>query len=250
LNAAASSAAQKIIGSGGFGGFFAPRRNDGPPPPPRVGFGPTMDGRIINCRSFSEIGPDVSKNVPVIFGNVSEEGMRFSQNPSEAEWRAQQVEAWGEERGNQIVDAMKAAHPEKAIRTLSYGLGGLATRNRMQDMVRLKHEQHGAPVYQYLFQWQSPQLDGVCGAWHTAELAFCFDNTQRCEQGTGDTQEARVLATKMSTAWANFARTGNPSQPGLRWAPSDPTHCQTMVFDNQCRMENDPEGALRRLLLS
>jgi para-nitrobenzyl esterase len=73
---------------------------------------------------------------------------------------------------------------------------------------------------------------------------------QRCEQGTGDTPEARALATKMARAWANFARTGDPSQPGLKWGPSDPERCQTMVFDNRCRMENDPEGAARRILLS
>ena len=90
-------------------------------------------------------------------------------------------------------------------------------------------------------------LEGA-GAWHTAELAFCFDNTKRCAQGTGNTAEAQALATKMATAWANFARTGNPSQPGLTWAPADPDHGQTMVFDRQCRMVNDPEGEVRKLL--
>jgi para-nitrobenzyl esterase len=115
-------------------------------------------------------------------------------------------------------------------------------------MVKLKHDQGAAPVYQYYFTWQSPQLDGVAGAWHTAELAFCFDNTKRCEQGTGDTPEAQALAHKMARAWANFARTGNPSQPGLVWGASDPDRCQTMVFDDHCRMENDPEGPVRRIL--
>jgi carboxylesterase type B len=67
------------------------------------------------------------------------------------------------------------------------------------------------------------------GAWHTAELAFCFDNTKRCEQGTGNTQEAQALAKKMATARVNFARSGNPNQAGLTWTPSDPTRCQTMV---------------------
>ena len=52
----------------------------------------------------------------------------------------------------------------------------------------------------------------LAGAWHTAELAFCFDNTKRCEQGTGNTPEAQALAKKMATAWANFARTGKSSQ--------------------------------------
>jgi para-nitrobenzyl esterase len=54
----------------------------------------------------------------------------------------------------------------------------------------------------------------------------------------------------MATAWANFARTGNPSQPGLAWTPTDPVRCQTMVFDNQCRMADDPEGEVRKILLS
>ena len=52
----------------------------------------------------------------------------------------------------------------------------------------------------------------------------------------------------MATAWCNFARTGNPSQPGLVWTPTDPVRNPTMVFDNQCRMVNDPEGDLRKIL--
>ena len=47
-------------------------------------------------------------------------------------------------------------------------------------------------MYQYYFTWQSPMLEDA-GAWHTAELAFCFDNTKRCEQGTGNTPEAQAL---------------------------------------------------------
>jgi para-nitrobenzyl esterase len=217
---------------------------------PRVGWSPTVDGRIITVRSFYDSAPDVSKNVPMLIGNVSEEGMHYVSNPSETEWHATLSSALGEEKASALIAAMKKAHPEKAIRTLSYGVQGLSARNNVQRMVKLKYEQGGAPVYQYFFTWQSPMLDGVPGAWHTSELAFCFDNTKRCEQGTGNTPEAQVLAKKMATAWANFARTGNPGQPGLTWAPSDSTRCQTMVWDNQCRMVDDPEGEVRRILLS
>ena len=148
-----------------------------------------------------------------------------------------------------LIEAMKKAHPEKSIRTLSYGVSGLLVRNNIARMAKLKCELKAAPVYQYYFTWQSPMLEDA-GAWHTAELAFCFDNTKRCEQGTGHTPEAQALANKMATAWANFARTGNPSQPGLTWTPSDPVRNQTMVWDNRCRMVDDPEGELRRMLLS
>ncbi len=114
----------------------------------------------------------------------------------------------------------------------------------------MKHGLKAAPAYTYYFTWQTPILDGVPGTWHTAEFQFCFDDTKRCKQGTGNTPEAQALAKKMATAWANFAATGNPSQPGLTWTPTDPDSNKTMVWDNECRMVDDPEGEVRRILLS
>jgi para-nitrobenzyl esterase len=245
LNAAGNAAAAKINPP------LAPGMGPGGPPggPPRVGFSPTVDGRIITVRSFHDVAPDISKNVPMLIGNVSEEGNRMASRPTEAEWHANLARIYGDAKASALIAAMKKAHPEKSIRTLSYGVAGVNSRNNVQRMVKLKYEQKGAPVYQYYFTWQSHMLEDA-GAWHTAELAFCFDNTKRCEQGTGHTPEAQALAKKMATAWANFARTGNPSQPGLTWTPSDPARCQTMVFDNHCRMVDDPDGEVRRILLA
>jgi para-nitrobenzyl esterase len=221
---------------------------------PRAGFGPTVDGRIITVRSFNEAAPEISKNIPMLLGSVSEEGNSMRSRPTEAEWHANLARAYGEAKATALVAALKKAHPEKSIRTLSYmcggpGLNGISIRNNVVRMAKLKCDQKAAPVFTYYFTWQSPMLEDA-GAWHTAELAFCFDNTKRCEQGTGNTPEAQTLAKKMATAWANFARTGNPSQPGLTWEPTDPVRCQTMVFDNECRMVDDPEGEIRRMLLS
>jgi para-nitrobenzyl esterase len=68
-------------------------------------------------------------------------------------------------------------------------------------------------------------------------------------QGTGNTPKAQALAKKMATAWAHFARTGNPSQHGLTWKPFDPDRCPTMVFDDVSRMVDDPEAEARKILL-
>ncbi len=55
---------------------------------------------------------------------------------------------------------------------------------------------------------------------------------------TGGGEEAFRLAEKMSRAWINFARSGNPNVTSLpEWDPYDPGTGATMVFDNQCRME-------------
>jgi len=250
LIAAGNAAVAKINPAG------PPAGEPGAPGKPRVGWSPCVDDKNITMRSFFDAAPEISKDVPMLIGSVSEEGNRMSYRPTEEEWRAGLAKAYGETKADKIIAGLKKNYPQKKIQTLAYmcsgnpGLNGLAVRNNVAKMAGLKHDLHAAPAYAYYFTWQTPILDGVPGAWHTSELQFCFDNAKRCEQGTGNTPEAQALAKKMGTAWANFARTGNPSQPGLTWTPSDPAHCQTMVFDNTCRMENDPDGDVRRVLLS
>jgi para-nitrobenzyl esterase len=249
LVAAGNAAAAKINPPGPFMG-------PGTPGKPRVGWSPCVDGKIINMRSFFDAAPEVSKNVPMLVGSVTEEGNRMSQRPTEEEWHANLAKTYGEDKATAIVAALKKAYPQKKIQTLSYmcsgspGLNGLFMRNTVVKMAKLKHELKAAPAYAYYFTWQSPMLDGLPGAWHTAELQFCFDNTKRCEQGTGNTPEAQALAKKMASSWAAFAATGNPSLPGLKWEPTDPETDKTMIWDNECRMANDPDGEARKIILS
>ena len=216
----------------------------GPIPPPgsapRVGFGPTVDGRIVTMRSFFEGAPAISRDVPMLIGSVSEEGNRMSSRPTEAEWVATLTRSYGDAKAAALVAALKRAYPNKSIRTLSYmcsgrGLNGLGhSQQRHADGDDEARAEGRAGVTRGTSRWQSPMLEDA-GAWHTAELAFCFDNTARCAQGTGNGPEAQALARKMATAWANFARTGNPSQPGLAWPAFTPSRCATMVFDERLR---------------
>lgn len=250
LFAAGNAAAAKINPPG-------PRMaGPGAPGTPRVGWSPCVDGKIINMRSFFDAAPEVSKHVPMLIGSVTEEGNRMSERPTEDEWRANLTTAYGEEKAVAIIAALKKAYPEKQIPTLSYmcpgtpGLNGLAIRNNVVKMARLKHELDAAPAFAYYFTWQTPILDGIPGAWHTAELQFCFDNTKRCAQGTGNTPEAQALARKMASSWAAFAATGDPSIPGLKWEPTDPQSNRTMIWDNECRMVDDPDGEARKLILT
>ena len=249
LIAAGNEAARKINPPGAFMGPGAPGK-------PRVGWSPCVDGKIITMRSFFDAAPEISKNVPMLVGSVSEEGNRMSSRPTEEEWHAGLAKAYGDEKATAIIATLKKSYPQKKIQTLSYmcsgsfGLNGLSMRNNVVKMAKLKHELGGASAYAYYFTWQSPMLDGVPGAWHTAELQFCFDNTKRCEQGTGNTPEAQALAKKMASSWATFAATGNPSIPGMKWEPSEPQTNRTMIWDNECRMVDDPEGEARKIILA
>ena len=51
-----------------------------------------------------------------------------------------------------------------------------------------------------------------------------------------------ALQDKVAQAWVNFAKTGNPSQPGLEWKPFTKDSPQAMVFDtraSRCRSLDD-----------
>jgi len=250
LLAAGNAAAAKINPAG------PPMMGPGAPGTPRVGWSPCVDGKVINMRSFFEGAPEISKNVPILIGSVSEEGNRMSSRPTEEEWHASLSKAYGEDKASAIIATLKSAYPKKAIQTLSYmcsgspGLNGLGMRNNVVKMAKLKHQLNGAPAFTYYFPWQTPILDGLPGAWHTADLQFCFDNTKRCEQGTGNTPEAQVLAKNMAASWASFAATGDPSILGLKWQPTDPETNRTMIWDNECRMADDPEAKARTIILT
>src|SRR5689334_1350631 len=137
LNEAGNAAIAKLSPAGpGLAGPGGP-----PSRTPRVGWSPTVDGKIVTVRSFYDVAPEVSKNVPMLIGNVSEEGNSMRSRPTEAEWHATLARTWGESKATALIAAMKKAHPEKSIRTLSYGVNGLTSRRNVQLMVKLNSEQ-------------------------------------------------------------------------------------------------------------
>ena len=105
-----------------------------------------------------------------------------------------------------------------------------------------------APAYLYWFAWKTPVLDGTPLAYHCSELAFAFDNIDRCANSTGGTTEARELAAKVSQAWIQFARTGSPNHSGLpRWPAVSASALPTMIFDTRCEVKDDPDAQERKL---
>ena len=109
---------------------------------------------------------------------------------------------------------------------------------------------HGAPTFMYRFDWASPAMGGALGACHGLELGFVFGLTDRkgMEPFAGGGPEARALSDVMIDAWVAFARTGDPSHPGLpggRWDAYAAPERKTMLLDRVCALELDPAGAER-----
>lgn len=114
----------------------------------------------------------------------------------------------------------------------------------------LKADQHGAPVYTYVFSWETPALGGVGMAYHTAEIPFVFNNIAITQELTDQGQEAYTLAQRMSGAWVRFAKTGHPNGSGLpKWTPYTRASGATMVFDNAVQVRHHHDRELLKLLV-
>ncbi len=242
---AAGVAAIRKVGSAG-GGFrvFQPRAD-------RAGWGPTVDGTILPQHPFDPAAPAISANIPMLIGTTLNEFAGGINNPdvdrlTEAELAGRIKDMYGE-RGMRILEAFRRAHPKaKAFDIFSF-ISTVPTRHNAVTQADIKTAQKGAPVYQYLFTWQTPVLDGRPRAFHCAELAFCFDNIDRCVNMTGGGAEARALAARVSEAWLAFARKGDPNHPGLpKWPVYTSARGELMVFDNKCEVRNDPDREERR----
>lgn len=93
---------------------------------------------------------------------------------------------------------------------------------------------------------QTPILNGRSTAFHCSEIAFVFDNTDRCENMTGGGPAARDLASRVSEAWIHFARTGDPNHPGLpQWPKYQASTSPTMIFDTRCEVREKFDQALQ-----
>ncbi len=124
----------------------------------------------------------------------------------------------------------KKVQPQKKIQDALFL--DTAFRPGAKTVLARKLENTKAPVFNYIFAYEYP-INGGITSFHCAELAFAFHalSDQHIRLATGATPAGLALQDKVSQAWVNFARTGNPSQPGLPWKPYTVEGKETMVFD-------------------
>ena len=218
---------------------------------PVIGFGlswgPSRDSDVLPYQLMSKEAMELSKNVPLLIGTTKNEFSTFQNmamsNPT-LEQVNEVVKTRYKDKADAFVAAVKKAYP---LDTKPLDLIDVDVMFRPGAVVQANLKSAiagGAPVYMYLFTWQSPTSDGKFKAVHCMEIPFAFNNIARCEEMTGGTKEAYVLADKMSQSFINFARTGNPNHKGLPiWAAYEAKNTATMFFDNQCvvKAQHDKE---------
>ncbi len=224
-----------------------------------LSWAPTLDGSLIPQQPVGEKYPEIAKDIPLLIGSNLTEWESFplqldlqnSQKNNRFTWTESETMArlkakYGD-KTDEIVTAFREAYPNRMIADALYVDSFL--RTPALKTARLKADQKGAPVYQYLFTWDTPVFNSVPMSYHTAEIAFVFNNIERMAQATGGGKDAQVLADKMSRAWTNFAKTGNPNAEGLpQWDAYTRENGKVMIFDNQPEVKQHHDEKLQRLL--
>jgi para-nitrobenzyl esterase len=221
----------------------------------RIGWSPTVDGNILPRHPFDPTAPAVSANVPLLVGAIRNEFVMGVDNPEAGvlteEELTQRVGKMYGARRDAILAAYRRCNPGATPFELLALIAAGPTRQAAVTQAERKAALEAAPAYLYEFAWRTPVLDGKLGTFHACDIAFVFDNIDRYETYTGGASEARALAAQISQAWINFARCGDPNHPALpHWPAYSADHGQTMIFDDPCSVQDDPDREARQVLMA
>ncbi len=208
--------------------------------------GPVVDGRTLPGDPFDPTAPAMSADVPLLIGTTEFEVNFFPTT------RFDPIDDAGLHVAIKQATRASDADTDKIIAIYRKGRPGYSNVELSQvvasDNFRASVVTEGerkaaqkAPVYMYYFTWRSPVRDGKLKAFHTLEIPFVLENVDEGKSMTGSGQDRYPLQEKMSSAWAAFARTGNPSHKGLpNWPVFKTDQRATMIFNNECKVVNDP----------
>jgi para-nitrobenzyl esterase len=196
-----------------------------------LGWNPIADDQYV-MREFC----DWADSIPLMAGAVFSEmqGTLTRGDGRKNEWTPAEIDEQFQKafpgKKDQIVAEFKQAFPRKKVQDALYYAGG--SRPGVKNLLARKLEKTKTPVYNYVFAWEYP-INGGITSFHCAELAFCFHalSVPQIKTATGGGTVAMALQDKVAQAWVNFAKTGNPTQPGLAWKPYTTQDPQAMVFD-------------------
>jgi para-nitrobenzyl esterase len=215
---------------------------------------PVVDGKTLPGGPFDPTAPALSADVPLLIGSTEFE-VNFFPNTKldpidDAQLHAavKQATRADDAAVDKLIAVYRKGRPKASQIDLSQIIASDGFRAGVISEAERKSAQP-APVYLYYFTWKTPVHEGKLKAFHTLEIPFVLDNVDEAKSMTGSREDRYALQDKMSGAWAAFARTGNPNHKGLpNWPAFKTDQRSTMVFDNQCKVENDPHGEERLAL--
>jgi para-nitrobenzyl esterase len=225
-------------------------------------FRPVIGSPSFPAHPFDPAAPAISASVPMMVGSNRTEASVFLGgnanivNLSEEDLQQRVAALVPAGEGPPTIDMYRRLYPQAKRDEILYMAS--TDRGYFLDTTILagrKADQNAAPVWVYQFYRSTPLEGGRYHTPHASEIPFVFDTLSKATSIGGEpTANAQNLADRMSAAWANFARNGDPNGGKTpEWPKYNSTTRPTMVWDETPagpRIENDPRSEQRKRMLS
>lgn len=221
-----------------------------PGSPTMFGFAPSADSVVLLQQPFSPGFADISKDIPLMMGSTLNELMPtvYGEKELTLEQAKERLAKVYGNKTNQYVELFAKAYPDYTPQDL------LSIDNTFRPFTIRTADARGvqgnAPIYVYFLAWKSQVDNASKGSFHGLDIPLAFNTVDLRPDWTGNTEEAWKLADKMSSAWINFVKTGNPNVEGVlpMWEPYTAENGATMYFDNECRIVNNHDRELMHFI--
>lgn len=217
-------------------------------PTPQMPFQPVIDGAFLSSLPIDHIRDGSADGVATLVGSLDEELKLLA--------AAGAADPMSEEAVTGLLGMM---HPDGASAFATYRA---ARRERGEDdspdeifvaaigdvMLRIPGlrladaQTSRAPTYAYLFDWESPALNGALGSCHALELPFVFGTHAVAPEFCGSGPVADAFSELTMDTWLNFAKTGNPASDSIDAPAWDASAKPIQVLGDNPRVEHDWRG--------
>lgn len=202
---------------------------------------PIIDGYVFPQPMPEIFSQGKQNDVPLILGWNADEG--FGGTPQNAENFIKQSKEMFGEKADEFLKYFPASNDEEAAVSQSKLSGIQIFGIQSYKWMLLQNESGKSPVYMYHFTRDLPFADGMqfYGAFHTGEVPYAYHNLHLSPRPWGKTD--MDLSEKMSSYWANFARTGNPNGDGLPvWEPCSSSDKKAIIFGEKVYLAPLPDA--------
>jgi len=187
--------------------------------------GPCVDGTLVVTSPEESYLAGRQAHVPVIIGATSADTGFLKANTKDEAFATFKSHA---------AEARAAYDPDgsQELRRITAAIAADRTMVEPARFVASTLSRQGIPAYEYRFSYVANSMasEWKRGAPHATDVPYVM-NTVATKYEDRLTPQDAAIADQINSYWANFARTGNPSGPGLPpWPPYDPAKDQIMDF--------------------
>ncbi len=228
-------------------------------------FRPSIDGEIIPIHPIEAIKRGIGRDTDILIGNNKDEVKLWTgPNPLFQNMKMNEISDFLLQRVGKFGDGKLISDKNLCKKFISiYSHDPINKPVDIYDKIDTDftfripaiqvcegNSQYNPNIYNYIFTWPSPALEGKYGSCHIIEIPFAFGTLGKTgvEWFYGAGKEAELLNEKMMRTWVSFALNGNPNNDLIpEWKSYNVEDRATMFIGKEFKCVSAPNDDERIL---